>query len=292
MGIQRSNQRIVWSVFAVVLAVTLMACPPPDNDPPPEAGPETDIGSIEVFYQPGGFCVGSDATFFWADVDLSGIEGQDLGTCVVYASEEDYPDLPEIDEYRGLDAGEFGEISVGDRSAILERHVTPLPYPFFTDDILYFQEPPCLEAAPGDIAELAWPGGEDMGAFSTAIHVVDAPNLVAPPIDADQLTIDFDSDLEVVWDNAGQGARVTLRIFTHAPPEARELFCNLNDNGSFTVPRHKLTQLKHDGPFTYQFRMERDDEHFVDAPLVGGGKGEVAVTTSADIWAHGEHSDK
>ena len=153
---------------------------------------------------------------------------------------------------------------------------------------------------PGQTVELSWPGGADIGAFSTTIDVPPAVEEVTP--DSCSFVVDPSADLEVTWAPAkGFSGNVVVELcsgrttFTETTTSIEEVcvVCEFPDSdGSGTIPAAALAALPGAGEGGKSFGFTdlvvfRETTQNVNVPLVSGGQGVVRVFagSSRDVSA-------
>jgi len=209
-----------------------------------------------------------------------------------------------------LDPGTAGVVAHGESSATMIRlydflqqfgmheMIETSPYMFG----MYMQSPDFLPGVGhGDTVTYSWPGGLDIDAFAIDVPLPGALNLTSPVIIESEFgypttEIDFENDLEIVWDASVPGdlieieiRRTVMDLMTFESTYGT-ISCLVQDTGSHTISADLLSQLADisGNGLVYvmtNFEISRKSLATVPVPLRNGGEGNLTVITSTDVQA-------
>ena len=159
---------------------------------------------------------------------------------------------------------------------------------------------------PGDTLVYSWPGGMDIGPFTTPPTTIpDEPTVTAPALEQG-ITIDLDADLYVEWTPIGVDMvviSVESMVNSYDPMDGSFGFatgtvqCIVDDDGSYTIQADLLGDLpRAESENDYQelvFNIVFGNITRIEGiPLAGGGEGNLTLFTSfyKGGSAHGGHT--
>lgn len=297
-----------WSamLLVLVLGVGVMGCPrPPVRPPVDEEGENTEgeitegegevtppgpdrLGGITVSFSrvnvtsPTG-SITSVASFDRVE-DVASRRRPALDSCRIEAEPEDVA-------VTHLRAGNPGRVRVGFQQAFLQEQSLGTGKGF-----VYRQNPTTLSAiSVGQPVTVDFPAGGDLPEFELASIIVAAP-IFSPPVinqngGTSTVTLDFNNDLLLVWNDAEPGDYVLVNIFVNTQADGeddnRTCTCALEDDGEFTIPVETLEGLGFvDGESSYSFLAQRVamDELEIE---VDDEPGVVALTSVGSVSATG-----
>ena len=161
---------------------------------------------------------------------------------------------------------------------------------------MFMQEPsPAFGFDFGDEVTYSWPGGLDIGPFSTPVQLPGTIAFTSPEITTSEwgqysVDIDLDSDLALAW-NADQPGdlvivSVSSMVYEGDIPQSGSVTCMLVDDGSHVIPASLLSQLPQSDQHAHvTFFAIRYSVSVIAVPLTHGGNGWVTVMAGSSVTA-------
>jgi hypothetical protein len=243
-------------------------------------------GSQAPFRRGEGFLITAE---FGTEAPVAAPPTERIGSCTIARFTEGTTDLG-AGGFMALDAGAAGVARVG------SSRVELLPSASGAGSLEPNVSPPELLGRgfdAGATVDFEFPGGDDIGGFTTAVQIPPALRLTAPDVEDPGLRLDFSGPLELAWSGGSGSGTIEVVLTTLAVPEvnppateaeAAIVTCTLPDTGRATIAAEVLSRVP-DDTNVILLAVARTRRVDVPVPLTRGGRGTVVVGgASAVLW--------